>query len=121
MIDLRRILVPVDFSQHAKHALVYGAAFARRFQTSIRFPMPDPEQRLRLWRESFESEGFGIASEVDFQAIATRYELAGGAIINVLRYACLMAVERDPPVVQPHDLFDGIRRELQKDGHYVSS
>jgi hypothetical protein len=31
-----------------------------------------------------------------------------------------MAVERDPPVIHAHDLLDGIRRELQKDGHYVS-
>lgn len=35
MIDLRRILVPVDFSQHAQHALIYGAEFARRFSAEL--------------------------------------------------------------------------------------
>ena len=96
-------------------------AFARRFQSSIRFPMPDPEQRLRLWRESFASDGFDLAGDVDFEALAQRYELAGGAIINVLRHACLQAVERRPPVVHAHDLLAGVRREMQKDGRFVSA
>jgi len=95
-------------------------AFARRFQSAILFPMPDAAARERLWRDSFESDGFRLAKDVDFAALAERYELAGGAIINVLRYAGLMAVERDPAVVHAHDLLDGIRRELQKEGHYVS-
>lgn len=95
-------------------------AFARRFQSCIRFPMPDPPARLRLWRDSFQSDGFGLAPDVDFAALAQRHELAGGAIINVLRHACLMAVERDPPLVFAHDLAEGVRLELQKDGRFVS-
>lgn len=35
MIDLRRVLVPVDFSKHAEHALLYGAALARRFNAEL--------------------------------------------------------------------------------------
>jgi hypothetical protein len=95
-------------------------AFARRFQSSIRFQMPGAEARLRLWQDSFESDGFRLADDVKLAEIAEKYELAGGAIINVLRYAGLMAVERDPAMVHAHDLLDGIRRELQKEGHYVS-
>ncbi len=91
-------------------------AFARRFQSAIRFPMPDAEARLRLWRESFQGHGFTLSPEVDFRALADRYELAGGAIINVLRHACLMAVRRHPPVVEAHDILDGIRQELYKSG-----
>lgn len=72
-------------------------AFARRFQTTIRFPMPDVAARERLWRETFDSPGFSLASDVDFHALAERHELAGGAIINVLRHAGLMAVQRQPP------------------------
>lgn len=96
-------------------------AFARRFQSSVRFPMPDAAERLQLWRDSFKSKGFELAHDVDFHGIAEKYELAGGAIINVLRYACLMAVERRPAVVRAHDIYDGIRREQQKDGRFVSS
>lgn len=35
MIDLRRILVPTDFSEHSKHALIYGVAFAEKFDAEL--------------------------------------------------------------------------------------
>lgn len=35
MIDLRRILVPTDFSTYAQHALVYAAAFAEKFGAEL--------------------------------------------------------------------------------------
>jgi AAA+ superfamily predicted ATPase len=96
-------------------------AFARRFQSSIRFPMPGAAARLRLWKDTFAGKRFALAPDVDFEALASRYELAGGAIINVLRHASLMAVRRRPPIIHAHDLIEGIRRELQKEGHYVSN
>ncbi len=94
-------------------------AFARRFQSAIRFPMPDAAARARLWRDCFSNQRFAIA-DIDFDDLAQRHELAGGAIINVLRYACLSAVGRGERMVQAHDLIAGIRREKQKDGQYVS-
>ncbi|MEJ2407893.1 MAG: ATP-binding protein [Novosphingobium sp.] len=96
------------------------AAFARRFQSAIRFPMPDEGARLRIWQDCFAGQAFRISDKVDFADIARRHEMTGGAIINVLRYACLMAVQRDPAMIETHDLLDGIRREKQKDGQYVS-
>jgi nucleotide-binding universal stress UspA family protein len=35
MIDLRRILVPTDFSKHSQNALAYGAAFAEKFGAEL--------------------------------------------------------------------------------------
>lgn len=35
MIDLRRILVPIDFSKHSENALTYAAAFAERFSADL--------------------------------------------------------------------------------------
>src|SRR5262245_11724747 len=35
MIDLRRILVPIDFSKHSQNALTYAAAFAEKFGAEI--------------------------------------------------------------------------------------
>jgi hypothetical protein len=99
----------------------FDEAFARRFQSAVLFPMPDVAQRERLWRETFgAARGVEIAADIDFARIARDHELAGGAIINVLRYAALMAVARTPPVIHAADLIDGIRRERQKDGQYVS-
>ena len=95
-------------------------AFARRFQSAILFPMPDVPSRLKLWRAMFETGRFPLADDVDFPRIAAEYELAGGAIVNVLRHACLRAVQRPAPAVCAADILSGIREELRKDGHYVS-
>lgn len=95
-------------------------AFARRFQSTILFPMPDATSRARLWRETFASKGFTLASDINFKTLAARHELAGGAIINVLRYASLMAVQRNPPMIEAQDLAEGIRLEMQKDGRYIA-
>lgn len=35
MIDLRRVLVPTDFSKHSENALRYAAAFAERFGAEL--------------------------------------------------------------------------------------
>jgi len=91
-------------------------AFARRFQSSVHFQMPDKKQRARLWRDNFADKRYRLDSDIDLDRLARDHELAGGAIVNVLRYACLKAAARDPQVIRPADLNVGIRRELQKTG-----
>ncbi|HYI38776.1 MAG TPA: ATP-binding protein [Allosphingosinicella sp.] len=94
-------------------------AFARRFQSAILFPMPDIPSRLRLWQDMFETGRFALGPDIDFHALAADYELAGGAIVNVLRHACLLAIVRSPPVVEAADIMSGIKEELRKDGRYL--
>jgi nucleotide-binding universal stress UspA family protein len=36
MIDLRRILVPTDFSKSSQNALIYAVAFAQKFRAEVR-------------------------------------------------------------------------------------
>jgi ATP-dependent 26S proteasome regulatory subunit len=67
----------------------------------------------------FETGRFALASDIDFPALAAEHELAGGAILNVLRHACLLAVVRPRPVVEATDIMSGIREELRKDGRYL--
>lgn len=95
-------------------------AFARRFQSMVHFGMPGPEQRLRLWREHFEGQGFRLAPDVDLGRLAREHELAGGSIINVLRYASLRAVSRQARDVRAADLQQGVRRELHKQGKFTA-
>jgi hypothetical protein len=94
-------------------------AFARRFQSMVHFPMPGPEQRLRLWRESFEGQRFRLAADVDLPKLARDHELSGGSIINVLRFAALKAVARPAREVRNGDLVHGVRRELHKQGKFA--
>lgn len=90
-------------------------AFARRFQSVIRFPMPDAEQRERLWRETFSPDCV-FEPELDLKVLAKQYEMAGGSILNVVQYASLMAMSRGENVIRKADALEGIRREFQKEG-----
>jgi len=90
-------------------------AFARRFQSVIRFPMPDAVQRERLWREIFSSDCI-FEENLDLNVIAAKYEMAGGAIVNVVQYASLMAMSRGENLIRKADVIEGIRREFQKEG-----
>lgn len=89
-------------------------AFTRRFQSVIYFGMPTAEERLQLWSNAFS----GICSlheEIDLHQIAEEYELAGGAIINVLRFCALAAIRRNDKVVSKEELFTALRREFKKE------
>jgi hypothetical protein len=90
-------------------------AFARRFQSMIYFPMPGPAERLRLWKSAFATPS-RLDDSVDLEQLAVDFELSGGAIVNVLRYACLMALRRGAEMVRLQDIRNGIRREFRKSG-----
>lgn len=90
-------------------------AFARRFQSEVYFAMPDADQRRRLWQGLF-TEPSRLGDDVDFQAIAEKYELAGGALLNVARYAAIRAVMNSRQHIVQDDLIAGIGKELMKDG-----
>ena len=83
--------------------------------TVIRFPMPDAAQRLALWTSCLgHAATIPLAPDVDLPAIAAAHELSSGAIINVVRHLCLMALRQSPPQMTASDLGVAIRRELAK-------
>jgi hypothetical protein len=94
-------------------------AFARRFQSMVYFPMPGERQRLRLWQEAFTGHPFALATDVDLATMARDHVLSGGGIANVLGFASLRAVVRDPPAVTLADLLQGIRAEFHKEGRFL--
>ncbi|WP_028317249.1 ATP-binding protein [Desulfobulbus elongatus] len=93
-------------------------AFLRRLHAVIHFPMPKPAERLRIWQGAFPAKA-RLAEAVDLERIAEAYELAGGAIMNVVRHASLQALSRDSDTILPDDVEEGIRRELRKEGRTV--
>lgn len=90
-------------------------AFSRRFQSMIYFPLPALEQRLSLWKNAFNGN-LNLHSSVDLYRIAESHELAGGAIINVLRHCALRAVQRQNHEIHLRDIESGIRKEQRKEG-----
>jgi AAA+ superfamily predicted ATPase len=94
-------------------------AFMRRFQATIYFAIPSAQERYQLWTNAF-SGTCTLDPGIDLQQIAEEYELAGGAIINVLRFCALSAIRRDDTVVTRYELLAGIRKEYKKENKTLS-
>ena len=77
--------------------------------------MPGPEERRLLWEKSF-SKHCTLSEDIDLARVAEAYALAGGALINVVRYCSLEALKRHASKILLADLEKGIRRELMKEG-----
>ena len=90
-------------------------AFSRRFQSVIHFPMPTKELREQLWQKSF-SPCSTLAENIDMGMISEKYEITGGAIMNVVRFCSLMAMKNDCTEISKGDLVKGILRELNNEG-----
>ncbi len=90
-------------------------AFARRFQSLVYFPMPDVDERTRLWRTALNGK-CKLNEDVCVVKLAERYELSGGGISNVIRYGALSALRRNSDVICLSDLTTGISKELKKEG-----
>ncbi len=93
-------------------------AFARRFQSLVYFIMPDTEERLRLWEVTLAGRS-RLADDVDLEALAEAYELSGGAITNVVRYAAISALREGRCLIGHQDLLTGVSKELRKEGKSI--
>src|SRR2546429_3695822 len=90
------------------------SAFTRRFESIIYFPLPRPEERLRLWQQGLSPQA-RCEPALDMPTLAREHALSGGAIMNVLRYASLQALARHSAVLTLDDILQGIRREYAKE------
>ncbi|HSD89821.1 MAG TPA: ATP-binding protein, partial [Kofleriaceae bacterium] len=76
-------------------------AFLRRIRFRVRFPAPTDADRERLWRGMVPKE-VKLAPDVDFKALAVRFPMAGGNIMNALVRATISATASGQPVGQQH-------------------
>ena len=79
-------------------------AFLRRIRFRVRFPAPSDADRERLWRGMVPKE-VTLAPDVDFRALAVRFAMAGGNIMNALVRATISAHAAGQPVGQAHLLW----------------
>ena len=93
-------------------------AFARRFQSLTYFPVPQPEERYKIWKQSF-SQSTVLEDNLDLKQLARKHELTGGMIMNVIRYCSLMALKRNENVIRLQDAERGIQKELVKEGRII--
>ena len=93
------------------------AAFVRRFQSIIYFPMPKAEERCVLWQKAFSAHCV-LEDAIELNRISREHELSGGTIMNVVRYASLKALARENNTILLADLEKGIRKEYTKEGRF---
>ncbi|HXB93525.1 MAG TPA: ATP-binding protein, partial [Puia sp.] len=112
-------------------------AFIRRFNSILHFPMPDVDQRKKIWEKTFldgtkfrqteKKEGKEVEREADMQDIIERikqYQLSGGGIQNVVHYASIKGIKRSEEragksgkkdlIIRLDDMIEGIRLEFGK-------
>ena len=75
----------------------FDPAFERRIRTHVLFEMPGDLEREQIWRVQMHPARTPLADDVDFRALAARYEVSGGDIRSaVLKAAITAAAEAGP-------------------------
>jgi SpoVK/Ycf46/Vps4 family AAA+-type ATPase len=69
----------------------FDPAFERRIRTHVLFEMPGVEEREKIWRVQMHPRLTPLAQDVDFRALAERYEVSGGDIRNAVLKAAMAA------------------------------
>ena len=68
-------------------------AFKRRVRFTVQFEMPEPDVRAQLWKSMFPKET-PLASDIDWDRLAQRWEMAGGYIKKAAVRAAARAMAR---------------------------
>jgi SpoVK/Ycf46/Vps4 family AAA+-type ATPase len=70
----------------------FDPAFERRIRAHVLFEMPGPAERAAIWRVQMHPVRTPLAADVDFGALAAKYEdVSGGDIRNAVLKAALAA------------------------------
>ncbi len=93
-------------------------AFARRFQTIIQFPMPKADERHKIWVKTLPHQMM-FDADIDWQKIATRFELSGAGILNVVHYCAVESLANPDEPLNTKWLEKAIIREFIKEGKVV--
>jgi AAA+ superfamily predicted ATPase len=75
-------------------------AFQRRLSLHVRFDLPEPEERLRLWRTML-SAAVPVDPNVDMKQLARRFELSGGSIRNAVLRGAFFAADKGTALTMP--------------------
>jgi SpoVK/Ycf46/Vps4 family AAA+-type ATPase len=94
-------------------------AFFRRFKFILEFTKPSVQERVKLWKLLIPSEA-PLASNVDINLLAQRYDMCGGNIKTVVfRAASRAALRRNVSerVITMEDLVKSCEEEIGKDNN----
>jgi hypothetical protein len=83
------------------HEPAIDEAFRRRLSVHVRFPVPEEEERERLWRALLPSAA-PVASDLDLQPLARKYVMGGGYIRNAVVRAAFIAADANEAISNQH-------------------
>ena len=89
-------------------------AFLRRLDAIVDFPLPEVDDRRRLWERNLSSDA-PKADGIDLDFLARRFSLTGGNIRNVAVGAAFLAAD-DGRAISMEDLVRETAREYRKLG-----
>jgi len=89
-------------------------AFTRRLDAIVDFPMPEEEDRERIWRANLRP-GLPVAGDLDVPFLARAFNLSGGNIRNIAVAAAYLAAGQRR-AVEMADLVRATEREYRKLG-----
>jgi hypothetical protein len=92
-------------------------AFLRRIHLTLEFPLPRAAERMRLWDRSFP-QAAPVDGAIDWDFLAQRFELTGGAIRNAALGAAYLAAEAEHEIGMS-EVVNALRTELVKVGRRV--
>ncbi len=94
------------------------ASFTRRFNTIIEFNNPGVEERLKLWN-NYWPKAQKTYNGISLSDIASKFELTGANIVNVIHYAGLTMLGESASAISKEHLLSGIRKEYKKEGKLI--
>ena len=100
------------------HDAAIDEAFRRRLSLRVDFPVPEPDERERLWRTLLPAEA-ALGADIDYATLADRFEMTGGYIKNAALRAAFLAADEDAPIAMRH-LERAARAEYQAMGKVVA-
>jgi AAA+ superfamily predicted ATPase len=93
-------------------------AIARRMSMSIQFPHPDAETRELLWRRMIPKEA-PVSTQIDYAALARKYDVSGGFIRNITLRAAYIAAHGGR-AIEMADLIEAAESEYRDRGALAS-
>jgi AAA+ superfamily predicted ATPase len=90
-------------------------AFTRRLRFIVTFPVPEQEDRQRIWQKVFPPDT--PLAELDYSRLAG-FNLTGGSIYNAALNGAFLAAQAEQPVSMPH-LLNAIRTEFLKSDRLI--
>ena len=89
-------------------------AFKRRIRFFVRFPFPDPDMRLRLWKKMIPEQA-RIEEKLELERWAGKFELTGSDIREIVTSSAYLAAA-DGRGIRNEDVLEALRLYYRKLG-----